>query len=133
MRALFKMLLGEGFNLPLLKDAYEVADDQFIEIGMDSGGLEYYIELPSGLSKEFKRADELHRELKKFIDDDDRAETIIRYATNWRRTVYFPHLKQQFMRFPDGRINFGGLGNSSLKLSPDLMKLHVKYNGNNGG
>lgn len=132
MRKLFRMLMGEDFNLPLLNDAYEIADDEFVEIGMDSGDLEYYVVYPSGLSREFARADDLHAELRRFVKGDyDRIEEIIRYATNWRSTVFFPSLQQQFMRFPDGRINFGGLGNRILHLEPRLVKLHNKYN--NGG
>ena len=126
------MLMGEDFNLPLLGDAYDIADDEFIEIGLDSGDLEYYIVYPSGLSREFSRVEDLHRDMRRFVKDDERIEHIIRYATNWRRTVFFPSLNQQFMRFPDGRINFGGLGNRTLHLEPRLMKLHRKYNVNGG-
>jgi hypothetical protein len=132
MRKIFKMLLGETFDLPLLGDAYDVEPDQYIEIGMDSSDLTYYIEYPSGLSREFARPEGLHRELRRFVRNDERIEEMIRYATNWRRTVFFPSLGQQFMRFTDGRINFGGLGNSKLQLSPVLMNLHVKHNVNGG-
>jgi hypothetical protein len=128
MRGLFKLLMGEGFNLPLLGDAYDIADDEFLEIGMDSDSLEYYIVYPSGLSREFERPEGLHSEMKRFVNNDERIEEMIRFATNWRRSVLFPSLGQQFMRFPDGRINFGGLGNHALFLPPVLMKLHNKYN-----
>jgi hypothetical protein len=128
MRNLFKLLLGEDFNLPLLNDAYEIAADEFIEIGMDPSDLTYFVEYPSGLAKEFDSVQDLHRELIKFIPNEERREDVIRYATNWRRTVFFPALGSQFIRFPDGRINFGGAGNSRLSLPPQLMQLHIKYN-----
>lgn len=132
-RNLMKMLTGGSeFNLPLLSDAYEIGEDEFLEIGMDGEDLTYHVSYPSGLTREFKDYVGLHRELTRFITNNEHREEVIRYATNWRRTVFFPSIMQQFVRLPDGRINFGGMGNSSLHLHPRLMRLHMKYNVNGG-
>ena len=128
IRSLFKTLLGEDFHLPLLSDAYDVADDEFIEIGMDDSDLTYWVSYPSGLSREFNNTEDLHRELARIIPNFERREEMIRYATNWRSTAYFPSLRQQFVRLPDNRIIFGQLGASRLQLTRPLMALHLKYN-----
>jgi hypothetical protein len=78
---------------------------------MDSFTLKYYITYPSGLSKELASASETKDELVKTVKDPEQVEHILRYATNWRHTAYYPATNMQYIVFPDGRIGRGGYGN----------------------
>jgi hypothetical protein len=106
-----KSLFDFDYKLPTLSSARVVEKDQHIEIGMNSETMVYYIEYPSGFSKEFEKAVELAEELKTWIKDEERIEDMIRYATNWRSTAFFPSTGIQYIKLPDGRVGYPGFGN----------------------
>ena len=110
-KSIFRYLFGEDYKLPLLNDAYTIGVDEYIDIYVDSYTLKYYITYPSGLSKELATAKELDTELLLTVKDPEQVEHIIRYATNWRHTAYYPATNMQYIVFPDGRIGRGGYGN----------------------
>lgn len=109
-------------NLPILDGTFEVGRDEYVEISMNDSKLTYSIKWPSGYFKENLSTAELNTELIRLVPQAERREQVIRYATDKRRTAFFPHhgpsgrpgFGVQYIIFPgsENRIYFGGGGNS---------------------
>lgn len=98
------------FNLPIFDDAYDIEQKQYIRIELSPTTMLYSIYYPSGMYKHGMNNHVALTELCRYIENEERAEHVLRYATEWRRVNYYPDHDQVFPVFPNGREYRGGAG-----------------------
>jgi hypothetical protein len=108
--------MADKVKAPVLASTFIVGEEQYFELALDSYTLDYYIEYPSGYFA-YMPVHEMREHLKRHFSDDERVEDVLSYATNFRRSVIFPHKGRkgwglQYRMFPGTEkvIDFGGAG-----------------------
>lgn len=116
------------YNLPYLNDTFLVGPKDHIEITLDSQTLKYKVHYPSNHFVEGLNPEAVKAQISRYNPDPDFLTRLIEYVTNWRRVAYFPNEQIFYSKFPNGRINFGGLGNSKRFTDDYIWRIAEQEN-----